>query len=82
MRPRANLTQAWTTASASLPLEWTLMGVVRGPREADPVIRSENWVAWARGPKGERVEGTGTAPVQALLNLAHELGRLRGDPNG
>ena len=45
--------------------EWDLMGVVRGPREADPRIQSELWVAWARGPDGERVEGRGESPEQA-----------------
>ena len=67
------LTQAWTKASAALPLKWRLMGVVLGPREADPVIRSETWVAWARGPLGERVEGQGTFPEQALRDLAEKL---------
>ena len=51
------MTQSWIAAEATLPPEWRLMGVVRGPREVDPQIRSESWVAWARGPKGERVEG-------------------------
>ena len=57
-----NLTQAWTRAEAYKPNGWTLRGVVLGPRQADPVIRSETWVAWARGPNGERVEGEGDSP--------------------
>lgn len=79
---QGKLTHAWTKASASLPLEWRLMGVVLGPREADPVIRSESWVAWARGPKGERAEGQGEFPEQALYDLAERLRQLRGDANG
>ena len=59
------LTDAWTRAEASKPAGWRLMGVVRGPREVDPVIRSESWLAWAVGPNGERAEGTGSYPEQA-----------------
>lgn len=76
------LTQAWTRASAALPLGWRLRGVVQGPREADPVIRSDSWVAFARGPEGERMEGQGAYPVAALYDLAEKLRQLRGDPNG
>ena len=32
------LTQSWNAAMATLPPEWQMMGVVRGPREADPKI--------------------------------------------
>ena len=76
------LTQAWTKAEASLPLEWRLMGVVLDPREIDPRIRSASWVAWARGPDGERAEGQGDFPAQALLDLATKLEPLRGNTNG
>ena len=58
-------TQSWIAAGATPLPEWDLMGVVRGPREADPRIQSELWVAWARGPDGERVEGRGESPEQA-----------------
>lgn len=78
----ANLTQAWTRAAAALPLGWQLMGVVLGPRQADPVIRSANWVAWARGPDGERSEGMGENPPAALLELSYRLSALRGDTHG
>ena len=78
----ANLTQAWTRASAALPLEWRLKGVVEGPREVAPAIRSENWLAWAVGPNGERAEGIGDHPAQALLDLASKLEPLRGNRNG
>jgi len=54
------------------------MGVVCGPREADPVIRGETWVAWARGPKGERLEGDGDSPQDALVRLAANLRELGG----
>jgi hypothetical protein len=77
-----NLTQSWTRAEASKPHGWTLRGVVLGPREADPVIRSETWVAWARGPNGERVEGQGDNPEQALGDLANKLRPLRGKRSG
>ena len=56
------MTQSWIAAMATLPPEWRLMGVVCGPREVDPQIHCDSWVAWARGPNGERVEGRGDAP--------------------
>jgi hypothetical protein len=71
------LTKAWTSVDAALPRGWTMRGVVLGPREADPVIRSESWTAWARGPNGERAEGSGDYPEQALKLLAAELRRIR-----
>jgi hypothetical protein len=49
------------------------MGVVRGPREADPQIRSESWVAWARGPSGQRVEGQAASAQGALDALANAM---------
>lgn len=76
------LTLAWTKAEALLPLGWRLMGVVAGPREADPIIRSESWIAWADGPEGERAEGDGGFPAQALNKLSERLRELRQDPNG
>ena len=76
------LTRVWIRVEASLPLEWTLMGVVREPLEAAPQVPAENWVAFAIGPEGARAEGVGTAAVSALTNLAHELTKLARDPNG
>jgi hypothetical protein len=35
------LTRAWTSVEAALPRGWRMMGVVRGPREVDPVMRSD-----------------------------------------
>ena len=71
------MTPAWTAASDALPAEWRLMGVVRGPHEADPQIRGNGWVAWARGPHGaERVEGSGESPEEALSDLANRLRTL------
>ena len=77
-----NLTQAWTRAEASKPLGWTLRGVALGPREVDPHVRSQKWVAWARGPDGERVEGECQIPEHALVDLAAKLKAIRPDPNG
>lgn len=78
----ATLTQAWTSAEAALPHHWAIRGVALGPREWDPVIRSATWVAWARGPAGEQVEGEGESPEQALRALAQKLQAIRGDANG
>lgn len=84
LMPLGKLTHAWTAVEASLPRDagWRLMGVVLGPREADPVIRSESWVAWAKNPNGGREEAQGDSPESALLNLAEKLRLLRGDANG
>jgi hypothetical protein len=49
------------------------MGVVRGPREVDPKISSDSWVAWALGPKGERVAGQGGSAEQALDDLTNAM---------
>ena len=55
------------------------MGVVCGPRELDPKIRTAGeWCAWARGPKGERQVGRGTGPHDALLQLTVELKKAAG----
>jgi hypothetical protein len=40
-----DLTQSWIAAQATSPPDWRLMGVVRGPREVDPQIHSDSWVA-------------------------------------
>jgi hypothetical protein len=54
-----NLTRAWTTAEAALPLKWRIKGLVEGPHEVSPVIRSQDWVAYARGPDRQHVQGQG-----------------------
>ncbi len=70
MPPKAGrLTQDWTAAEATLPPEWRLMGVVRGPREVDPQIRGDSWMASARGPDGQRVDGEGDTPDAALRDF-------------
>ena len=61
---------------AAKPPDWRIMGVVCGPREVDPKVHSpEEWCAWARGPNKERLEGRGSGPQDALLELT---GHLRG----
>ena len=46
---------------------------MRGPREVDPKISSDSWVAWARGPKGERVDGQGDSAEGALDALTNAM---------
>ncbi len=75
--PKAGLTLSWIAAAATLPPDWRLMGVVLGPREVDPKIQSASWVAWARGPDGERVDGQGESPEGALDALTDAM-RQRG----
>ncbi|CAN5820652.1 hypothetical protein BH20CHL8_BH20CHL8_07460 [soil metagenome] len=36
-------------------------------------IHSESWCAWADGPAGERPEGMGQFPEQALYTLAEKV---------
>ena len=56
------------------PSDWRLMCVVTGPCEVDPKIHStEEWCAWARGPKGEPIEGRGASPQDALQQLTVHL---------
>ena len=72
-------TQCWRDAMAPKPSDWTLRGVVNGPREVDPAVRlADEWCAWARGPNKERIEGRGPSPQDALLALTVELRALGG----
>ena len=42
------LTEAWRGAMAAKPSDWALRGIVCGPREIDPAIRStEEWCVGA-----------------------------------
>ena len=79
------LTRLWTRASAALPLEWHLAGVMRrevGVRWA-PAGLEDEWVALALETDGPVSEvGTGTSPEQALAALAERLRQMRADPNG
>jgi hypothetical protein len=53
------------------------MGVACGPREVDPKVhRAEEWCAWARGPNRERLEGRGSGPQDALMELTVKLKEL------
>ena len=68
------LTECWRDAMAAKPSTWKLMGVACGPREADPKVHSaEEWCAWAKGPNKERLEGRGSGPQDALLELTVKL---------
>jgi hypothetical protein len=49
------------------------MGVVCRPREVDPQIHSDSWVAWARGPNGERVDGQADSAQGALYALTNAM---------
>ena len=77
------LTYAWVRAEAALPLQWILMGVVRGPRDAEALMPAGVWTAWAKGPReGQEAAGTGESPQAALRNLAKRLAELRGTLSG
>jgi hypothetical protein len=71
------LTELWREAAAAKPSDWQIKGVVRGPRDIDPKLRStDEWCAWARGPDKERVEGRGPVPHDALYALTLRLKEL------
>ena len=71
------LTERWRDAMAAKPSNWQLMGVVCGRRQVDPNIHSsEEWCAWARGPKAERFEGRGPSPQDGLQELTVRLREL------
>ena len=70
------LTEAWRSAEAAMPPGWEIRGVVRGPREAEPLIRGVAWVAWAVGPNDERLSGNGDSPREALMTLTVQLRRV------
>ena len=67
------LTECWRGAMAAKPSTWELRGVALGPREADPAIHGPTWVAWATGPKGERLQASGDSPEDALLEITVQL---------
>jgi hypothetical protein len=77
--PLGDLTQAWVTASAALPLDWILVGVWLDPD------RPGWWQAEARGPGDapEIVTGYGSHTGLALNDLANRLRERRGKaPSG
>jgi hypothetical protein len=48
--------------------DWTLRDLVCAPPEIDPAIHRSGW-AWATGPNGERLQGDGDSPNDALVTL-------------
>lgn len=70
------LTEAWRGAEAAKPSDWTIRGVVLGPREVDPRVSGPRWAAWAVGPNGERLQTPGESPNDALTTLALRLKEL------
>ena len=71
------LTECWREAEAAKPSTWKVRGVALGPREADPAIEGETWVAWATGPKDKRLQGSGASPQDALVQLALSLREVK-----
>ncbi len=70
------LTELWNGAMAAKPSDWMLAGVVCGPREVDPAIHGSGWLACATGPNGQRLQGSGGSPHDALVALTVLLKRL------
>lgn len=74
MAPLGALSQAWTSAEASLPVGWQLSGSYRF---------DELWVALAEGSTFEDyASGSGQYAEQALRRLADRLRERRGPTTG
>jgi hypothetical protein len=74
MAPLGALTQAWTTAEASLPLGWRISGLWRF---------DDLWVALSEGPAWEDyLSGCGLYAEQALRRLADRLRDRPGPTTG
>jgi hypothetical protein len=70
MTAQGALTQAWTSAEASLPLDWKISGLYRF---------NELWIGLAEGPAFEDYEsGSGLYAEQALRRLSDRLRERRG----
>jgi hypothetical protein len=60
------------------PSNWTIRGVVVGPREVDPRISGPRWAASAVGPDGEWLQAEADSPHDALMSLAVRLREVEG----
>jgi hypothetical protein len=76
------MTEVWTRTEASLPLEWHLDSLRCTSVGSITTLTSDRWLAVAVGPDGERLEGDGGSPEQALTNLAAKLRERRGSISG
>ena len=74
MAPLGALSQAWTSAEASLPLGWQLSGLYRF---------DELWVGLAEGPAfDDYASGSRQYAEQALRRLSDQLRERRGKASG
>jgi len=74
MAPLGALSQAWTSAEASLPVGWQLSGLYRF---------DDLWVALGEGPVFEdNASGSGRYAEQALRRLSDRLRERRGTTTG
>jgi len=74
MAPLGALSQAWTSAEASLPLGWQLSGLFRF---------EELWVGLAEGPEfDDYLSGSGQYAEEALRQLSDRLRGRRGPATG
>jgi hypothetical protein len=69
-----DLSQAWTSAEAALPLGWEVSGLFRF---------GDIWIGLAQGPAFEDYElGSGRYAEQALRRLSDRLRERRGPTTG
>ena len=74
MAPLGALSQAWVSAEASKPLDWTISGIYRF---------GEEWIALAEGPEfDDYLSGSEQHAAQALHRLSDRLRERRGVASG
>ena len=74
MAPLGAISQAWTSAEASLPLGWDICGLYRF---------DDTWIGLAEGPAfDDYLSGSGQYAEQALRRLADRLRERRGPATG
>ena len=74
MAPPGALSQAWTSAEASLRLDWQVTGLYRF---------GDLWVGLAKGPEfDDYASGSGLFAEQALHRLSDRLRERRGSASG
>ena len=74
MAPLGALSQAWVSASASLPLDWQIVGLWRF---------GETWISLAEGPGFEDyASGSGRWEYLALQRLSDRQRERRGSTTG
>jgi len=76
------MTEVWVRTEASLPLGWWIDSLRCASNGLAPHLRSDRWIAIAKGPEDETIEGEGGSADQAMANLANKLRERQGSISG